>query len=95
MVSKFSIRNGLNQTSTGKITQKAGEIPYYHADYTTAKIMTKAMYATDNERKNSVHSGLVTSTSWSANGTVNITSTSPSGVSQTIQLNIVNGVIQW
>lgn len=41
-----------------------------------------------------VHSGLVTSTSWSANGTVNITATSPSGVSQTIQLNIVNGVIQ-
>ena len=50
--------------TNGKITCKAGEIPYYHADYTTAKIMTKAMYATDNERKNSVHSGLVTGTMW-------------------------------
>lgn len=50
--------------TSGKITCKAGEIPYYHADYTTAKIMTKAMYATDNERKNSVHSGLVTGTMW-------------------------------
>ena len=41
-----------------------------------------------------VHSGLVASTSWSANGTVNITATSPSGVSQTIQVRIVNGKIQ-
>ena len=41
-----------------------------------------------------VHSGLVASTSWDANGTVNITATSPSGVSQTIQLNIVWGKIQ-
>lgn len=41
-----------------------------------------------------VHSGLVVAASGSANGTVNITATSPSGVSQTIQLNIVNGVIQ-
>ena len=41
-----------------------------------------------------VHSGLVATTSGSANGTVNITATSPSGVSQTLQLNVVNGKIQ-
>lgn len=41
-----------------------------------------------------VHSGLVVAASSSTNGTVNITATSPSGVSQTIQLNVVNGKIQ-
>ena len=50
--------------TSGKITCKAGEIPYYHADYTTAQTMTRAMYLTDNERKNSVKSGLVTGTMW-------------------------------
>ena len=40
-----------------------------------------------------VHSGLC-STYAGANGTVNITATSPSGVSQTLQLNVVDGKIQ-
>ncbi|MCI8384684.1 MAG: type II secretion system protein [Clostridia bacterium] len=43
----------------GKITSKAGEIPYYHADYTTAMEMTKNMY--DSEY---VMSGLITGTMW-------------------------------
>ena len=50
--------------TSGRITCKAGEIPYYHADYTTAQTMTKAMYATDSERKDSVYSGLATGTMW-------------------------------
>ena len=50
--------------TSGKITCKAGEIPYYHADYATAQTMTKAMYLMDNERKRSVKSGLVTGTMW-------------------------------
>lgn len=45
--------------ANGKITTKAGEIPYYHADYETAQTMTQAMY--DN---NYVQSGLITGTMW-------------------------------
>ena len=57
----FSIRDGLNHTATGKITSKAGEIPYYHADYFTAVKLTRNMYQTDY-----VQSGLVTGTMWDA-----------------------------
>ncbi len=45
--------------TSGKITTKAGEIPYYHADYGTAQTMAQAMY--DN---NYVQSGLITGTMW-------------------------------
>ena len=45
--------------TSGKITSKAGEIPYYHAEYETAQTMTQAMY--DN---NYVQSGLITGTMW-------------------------------
>ena len=55
----FSIRNGLNHSVTGKITSKAGEIPYYHADYETALKLSNSMYQTDY-----VQSGLVTGTMW-------------------------------
>ena len=51
-------------------------------------------WKSSNTNLATVHSGLVASTSSSANGSVSITATSPSGVSQTIQLNIVNGKIQ-
>ena len=44
---------------TGNITCKAGEIPYYHADYTTAITKAKEMYS-----NNYVQSGLVTGTMW-------------------------------
>lgn len=57
----FSIRDGLNQTATGKITTKAGEIPYYHTDYETALKLSNSMYQTDY-----VQSGLVTGTMWDA-----------------------------
>lgn len=57
----FSIRDGLNHTVTGKITLKAGEIPYYHADYETALKLSNSMYSTDY-----VQSGLVTGTMWDA-----------------------------
>ena len=40
-----------------------------------------------------VHSGLVVSTSWSANGTVVVTATSQSGVSKTITIKVTNGKI--
>ena len=50
-------------------------------------------WSSSNTSIATVHSGLVAA-SGSANGTVNITATSPSGVSQTIQLNVVNGKIQ-
>ncbi len=43
----------------GKITSKAGEIPYYHADYTTAVEMSENMYDTQY-----VRSGLITGTMW-------------------------------
>lgn len=55
----FSIRDGLNHTVTGKITTKAGEVPYYHADYFTALKLSNSMYKTDY-----VQSGLVTGTMW-------------------------------
>ncbi len=57
----FSIRDGLNHTVTGKITTKAGEIPYYHPDYETALKLSKSMYQTEY-----VQSGLVTGTMWDA-----------------------------
>ena len=64
--------------TSGKITTKAGEIPYYHADYETAQTMTQAMY--DN---NYVQSGLITGTMWdvtlnylkSQDSTLNLAST--------------------
>ena len=55
--SNFSIRDEINQTSTGKITSKAGEIPYYHTDYYTAVKLSNNMYKTKY-----VQSGLVTGT---------------------------------
>ncbi len=57
----FSIRDGLNHTATGNITSKAGEIPYYHADYFTALELSNRMYQTDY-----VQSGLITGTMWDA-----------------------------
>lgn len=55
----FSIREGLNHTATGKITTKAGEIPYYYADYFTALELSNRMYSNEY-----VQSGLVTGTMW-------------------------------
>ena len=57
--SNFSIRDGLNCTAEGKITTKAGEIPYYHSDYFTAAKLSNNMYNT-----NYVNSGLITGTQW-------------------------------
>ena len=50
--------------TNGKITSKAGEIPYYHADFTTAVKMTEEMYKSDNIRNKNVTSGLLTGTMW-------------------------------
>ncbi len=55
----YSIRDGLNHTVNGKVTLKAGEIPYYHADYETALNLSNNMYCTDY-----VRSGLATGTMW-------------------------------
>ena len=56
----FSIRDGLSsRTISGKITSKAGEVPYYHADYFTALKLCNNMYQTEY-----VQSGLVTGTMW-------------------------------
>lgn len=44
---------------SGKITSKAGEIPYYHADYETAVTVAENMYKT-----NSVSTGLMSGTEW-------------------------------
>ncbi len=58
----FSIRDGLNNhTISGKITSKAGEIPYYHADYSTSLKLSNSMYHTEY-----IHSGLITGTMWDA-----------------------------
>lgn len=57
----FSLRDELNHTVSGTITSKAGEIPYYHADYFTAIKLSNTMYQTDY-----VQSGLVTGTMWDA-----------------------------
>jgi type II secretory pathway pseudopilin PulG len=48
-----------SKVTGGKITSKAGEIPYYHADYTTAVEMSRNMISTEY-----VQSGLVTGTMW-------------------------------
>lgn len=50
-----------SKVTGGKITSKAGEIPYYHADYNTAMEMSKNMISTEY-----VQSGLVTGTMWDA-----------------------------
>ena len=50
----------LDKATRGKITCKAGEIPYYHANYQTAVGMSKAMYS---DSKN-IESNLVTGTQW-------------------------------
>ena len=55
----FSIRDGLNHSVIGKITIKAGEIPYYHADYFTSLKLSNNMYNTSY-----VNSGLATGTMW-------------------------------
>ena len=49
-----------DKVTSGKITSKAGEIPYYHANYQTAVDMSKAMYSESKY----VESGLVTGTQW-------------------------------
>ena len=46
---------------SGKVSSKADEIPYYHADYNTAVQMSNNMYNTDY-----VQSGLITGTMWDA-----------------------------
>ncbi len=56
----FSIRDG-KATATGNITCKAGEIPYYHADYFTSLKLSNNMYNTEY-----VRSGLITGTMWDA-----------------------------
>ena len=48
-----------SKVTEGKITSKAGEIPYYHADYETAMKMSENMINTEY-----VRSGLVTGTMW-------------------------------
>lgn len=53
----FSLNS--NTVTSGNISEKAGEIPYYHSDFKTAQILSKRMYQTD-----SVKSGLVTGTMW-------------------------------
>ena len=50
-----------DKVTGGKIATKAGEIPYYHADYYTAVEMSKGMY-----KNNYVRSGLITGTMWDA-----------------------------
>ena len=57
---QFSIRDGLNHTAEGKITSKAGEVPYYHADYFTALKLCNSMY----DDSSYVQSSLVTGTMW-------------------------------
>ncbi len=47
-------------TSNSKPTSKAGEIPYYHADYETSKEMSERMY----NNSNYVSSDLITGTQW-------------------------------
>ena len=49
-----------NTTTSSKPTSKAGEIPYYHADYNTAEEMSKRMYSNSSY----VSSGLITGTQW-------------------------------
>ena len=49
-----------DKVTSGKITCKAGEIPYYHADYQTAVDMSKSMYSDSKY----VESNLVTGTQW-------------------------------
>ncbi len=47
-------------TTNSKPTSKAGEIPYYHADYETSKEMSERMY----NNSNYVSSQLITGTQW-------------------------------
>ena len=51
---------GSENKANGNIVVKADSIPYYHADYYTAKEMSERLY----NNKSSVYSGLVTGTQW-------------------------------
>ena len=53
----------MNVTS-GSITTKANEIPWYHANYKTAVEMSENMYTKDTKRNKYVRAGLVTGTMW-------------------------------
>ena len=55
--SAFSLNS--NTLISGKISEKAGEIPYYHADFKSAQTLSRNMYQTD-----SVKGGLITGTMW-------------------------------
>lgn len=46
-----NINFGSEFITSGEITSKAGEVPYYHANYATAIKMTEKMYKNDNEKK--------------------------------------------
>ena len=52
--------NNVSNKATGNIVLKADSIPYYHADYYTAKEMSRRMY----ENHKYVKSGLITGTMW-------------------------------
>ncbi len=54
------VANKDNGKVSGVITEKPGEIPYYHSDYQTAQYMSSNMY-TNNQY---VYSGLTTGTMW-------------------------------
>ena len=85
----FSIRDGLNHTVSGKITTKAGEIPYYHADYETAVKLAGSMYST-----NYVQSVLVTGTMWDAMMKF-ISGSNDTVVTNTIWGNYTNGNVTY
>lgn len=53
-----------SKVTSGKITCKAGEIPYFHSDYPTTLEMSEKMYKDDSIRKESVISELITGTMW-------------------------------
>ena len=85
----FSIRDGLNHSVTGRISSKAGEIPYYHADYETALKLSNSMYQTDY-----VRSGLVTGTMWDAMMKF-IAGTDETIVTKSFWGNYTNGVVTY
>jgi hypothetical protein len=56
----FTDATNYSKVTSGNITSKANEIPWYHTDYTTALKMSKKMY----ENNYYVSSSLITGTQW-------------------------------
>lgn len=61
---RYTDETHYSKITSGNVTSKANEIPYFHTDYNTAVEMSERMYKNDAQRNSYVSSGLITGTMW-------------------------------